>query len=78
MVIGVDHINRCHLGRIIRYDTVSKLKWGVDIRTHGIAVVVEKLLSTDWEDAEEGGVPGFYEETDCSVRLSAQHRCRMC
>ena len=69
--MGVHWFNRCHLGQIIRYDTVTNLKWSVDIRTHGIAVVVEKLLSTDWEGAEEGGVPDFYEETDCSVRLSS-------
>lgn len=70
---------RCHLGKIIRYDTVSKLHWSVDIRTHGIAVIVEKLLGEDWEEGEEpgddskkkGGVPALIEEEDCTVRLYA-------
>ncbi|EKM56114.1 uncharacterized protein PHACADRAFT_145221 [Phanerochaete carnosa HHB-10118-sp] len=56
---------QCHMGKVIRYDTVSKLGWSVDIRTHGIAVIVEKLLAADWEDAEQGGVPDYYEEEDC-------------
>jgi putative lipase involved disintegration of autophagic bodies len=60
---------RCHLGRVIRYDTVTKLGWAVDIRTHGIAQIVEKLLGEDWEPALEGGkgreVPDFFEEEDC-------------
>ena len=67
---------RCHLGKVLRYDTVSKLKWGVDIRTHPISVVVDKLLAEDWEDEtaapEDGestsGVPALQEEKDCSVR----------
>lgn len=35
------------------YDTVSKLKWGVDIRTHSIREVVERLLSEDLEWADD-------------------------
>lgn len=61
---------------MIRYDTVSKLHWNVDVRTHGIAVVVDKLLSADWEEDDEedggkkkGGVPDLTEETDCAVRV---------
>ena len=46
------------------------MKWGVDVRTHGIAVVIEKLLAEDWEGAEAGGVPEFYEEKDCQVPFS--------
>lgn len=41
---------RCHLGRAIVYDTVSDLHWSVDIRTHGIVVVIEQLLNADWSD----------------------------
>ena len=71
----------CHLGKVIKYDTVSKLKWGVDVRTHGIAVVVDQLLSKDWpEDDEDGGekagegkgkgnVPTPAEEADCVVSV---------
>ncbi|KAF9036867.1 Alpha/Beta hydrolase protein, partial [Panaeolus papilionaceus] len=36
---------RCHLGQVIKYDTVSKLQWSVDIRNHGIILIIEKLLS---------------------------------
>ncbi|KAI0792607.1 alpha/beta-hydrolase [Abortiporus biennis] len=64
---------RCHLGNVIKYDTVTKLGWSVDVRTHGIAVIVERLLSEDWdtdEGTEETGgrkrtVPEPKEETDC-------------
>ncbi|PCH38521.1 alpha/beta-hydrolase [Wolfiporia cocos MD-104 SS10] len=60
--------SRCHLGKIIRYDTVSKLGWSADIRGHGIKVIIDKLLSADWESTEEGGrgVPEpVYEDEDC-------------
>ena len=43
------------------------MKWNVDVRTHGIAVIIDKLLAEDWEGTEEGGVPGYYEEKDCVV-----------
>ena len=62
---------RCHLGQVIRYDTVSQLRWSVGLRTHSIAYIIDNLLSADWEGAEEGGVPGFYDEVDCSVRCSS-------
>ena len=41
--------SRCHLGQVILYDTVQKLKWSVDARNHGIKVVVDKLLANDSE-----------------------------
>ncbi|CAA7260982.1 unnamed protein product [Cyclocybe aegerita] len=43
---------RCHLGQVILYDTVQRLGWSVDIRNHGIQVVIEKILSdnADWKD----------------------------
>jgi putative lipase involved disintegration of autophagic bodies len=56
---------RCHLGRVIRYDTVSKLGWVADIRTHGIAQVVERVLDEDWDPDQGREVPDFYEEEDC-------------
>lgn len=40
--------SRCHTGKVIRYDTVGRLGWSVDIRTHPIHVVVEQLLREDW------------------------------
>ena len=57
-------MNSCHLGKTILFDTVTQLGWSVDARTHGIAVIVERLLATEWE----GGVPEPLEETDCVVR----------
>jgi len=49
----------CHLGRSIVYDTVTRLKWAVDIRTHPLKVVIEQILSLDWE------VPPADIEEDC-------------
>lgn len=61
--------SRCHLGRILRYDTVTRFGWGVDIRLHGIRQIVEKLLAEDWEPPIEGAVgrevPEFSDEDDC-------------
>lgn len=58
---------RCHLGKSIVYDTVSNLSWAVDIRTHGIVNVVEKLLAEPWLPSEEIGreVPEAASEDDC-------------
>jgi len=80
-IAGYAMETRCHLGRVIRYDTVTKLKWAVDIRTHGIKVIIDRLLAQDWDDqepdpdgphdgGEEGGkkrrtVPDLIEEEDC-------------
>ncbi|KAH7924667.1 alpha/beta-hydrolase [Leucogyrophana mollusca] len=66
--------SRCHLGKVARYDTVSKLQWSVDVRTHPIKVIIEKLLAEDWnwEPANDTGingtgraVPMLVEEEDC-------------
>lgn len=46
---------KCHTGQSIVYDAVGKLGWGVDIRTHRIGVIIDRLLIEDWDkDAEEG------------------------
>jgi len=63
---------RCHLGQIMRYDTVTKSGWSVDARTHGIKVVIEKLLSEDWKPALSIGreVPLMAEEDeDCVLAV---------
>ncbi|KAF9239108.1 Alpha/Beta hydrolase protein [Melanogaster broomeanus] len=46
----------CHLGKVALYDTVTKLGWSVDIRTHGIVTTVERLLAEEleWSDEPEG------------------------
>ncbi|GAA6038895.1 hypothetical protein JCM8097_000561 [Rhodosporidiobolus ruineniae] len=40
--------SRCHTGKTILYDTVGRLGWSVDVRTHPIHVVIEQLLKDDW------------------------------
>ena len=65
---------RCHLGKTILHDTITKLKWSADIRTHSIRVIVDKLLAEDWDngDGNEGetkAVPEPKAEDDCTVRF---------
>jgi hypothetical protein len=62
---------RCHNGNSIVYDTVSNLSWAVDVRTHGIVTVIEKVLTDPWPPSEEEGrqVPEAKPETDCVVSL---------
>ncbi|PBL03293.1 alpha/beta-hydrolase [Armillaria gallica] len=59
--------SRCHLGESIVYDTVSNLSWGVDIRTHGIVTVIEKILTDPWLPSVDMGrqVPEAAPEEDC-------------
>ncbi|KAH8928857.1 alpha/beta-hydrolase [Atractiella rhizophila] len=45
--------SRCHTGKTILFDTVSKLGWSVDIRTHPISQVITKVLDPEtWRDKE--------------------------
>ncbi|KAG8888083.1 putative lipase atg15 [Tulasnella sp. 332] len=55
---------RCHTGKTILYDTVSKLGWGSSVRKHSIGVVID-LLGRDWE--EDLPVPKAEPEDDCTV-----------
>ena len=50
---------------------MTELKWSVDIRKHGIRVVVDDILSRDWESAKKIGreVPTPETQGDCVVRL---------
>ncbi|KAI0288839.1 Alpha/Beta hydrolase protein [Russula brevipes] len=59
--------SRCHFGNIIEYDTVSNLSWSVDVRTHAIAQMIEKVLSQPWAAAVELGreVPPLKRQDDC-------------
>ncbi len=41
---------RCHLGEVIRYDTVGELGWSVSLRTHVIEVVMHQVLELDWQN----------------------------
>lgn len=61
---------RCHLGKTIVYDTVGRLGWHVDLRKHGIDVLIANVLDAEglWPDGEAGEereVPTAREETDC-------------
>ncbi|KAA1095860.1 putative lipase atg15 [Puccinia graminis f. sp. tritici] len=47
-VAGYALETRCHLGQSIIFDTVGKLKWAQDIRTHPIQTVIDKVLRPDW------------------------------
>lgn len=61
---------RCHLGKTIVYDTVSNLSWSVDVRTHGIVTVIEKILGEPWRPSVDAGreVPKAVPQEDCVVR----------
>ncbi len=63
--------SRCHLGESIVYDTVSNLSWAVDIRTHGIVTVIEKVLTDPWPPSVDRGrqVPEAAPEEDCVVSM---------
>lgn len=62
---------RCHLGKTILFDTVRILGWKVDVRTHVIKTVINKVLEAkgvEWE--ENRSVPLAREEEDCLVSPS--------
>lgn len=54
------------------YDTVSNASWSVDIRTHGIVNLIERLLNDQWPPSVEIGreVPEPKSEDDCVVSVS--------
>ena len=54
---------KCRTGQTIIYDTVGKLGWGVDIRTHRIAVLIDKLLIPNWDKDADKDIQGkVYED----------------
>ncbi|KAF8802495.1 alpha/beta-hydrolase [Phlegmacium glaucopus] len=57
----------CHLGKSIVYDTVSNFSWSVNVRTHSIQGVIDRLLSVPWPPSVEKGreVPEANVEVDC-------------
>ena len=65
---------RCHIGKSIVYDTVGKLGWRVDVRTHPIRTVIleviEREMQDGWEEDCDGflrAVPAAKVEEDCIV-----------
>ncbi len=67
-------LGSCHFGGIIEYDTVTNLSWSVDVRTHAIAQMVDKVLSEPWAAANELGleVPPLKRQDDCLVSYRVQ------
>lgn len=57
----------CHMGTSIVYDTVGRLKWSVDVRTHKMKEVINRILEKDtwWEFGRH--VPKARAEEDCVV-----------
>ena len=64
-----EFISRCHLGKVARYDTVTRFGWSVDLRNHPIKVAIESVLNEDWEPSEGREVPLIEEEKDCVVGI---------
>ncbi|KAH7890131.1 Alpha/Beta hydrolase protein [Phlebopus sp. FC_14] len=54
-IAGYAMETRCHLGKVALYDTVTKLGWSVDVRTHSILNVINRLLSEEIEWDDEPG-----------------------
>ncbi|KZS91144.1 alpha/beta-hydrolase [Sistotremastrum niveocremeum HHB9708] len=50
---------QCHLGKSIVYDTVTELKWRVELRRHTIKTVIEEVLEREWD------VPEATPEEEC-------------
>ncbi|KZO99574.1 alpha/beta-hydrolase [Calocera viscosa TUFC12733] len=55
---------KCHNGLVVLYNTVDR-GWRVDIRTHSISVVIEKVLSEDWEPGTPVPTASRSWEEDC-------------
>lgn len=70
---------RCHLGKTIVYDTVSRLGWHVDVRKHPIKELVLNVLDLEgpWPDGQgkDREVPMPREEADCVVGISLSLSC---
>lgn len=40
--------SKCHTGQTILYDTVTVKGWSVDVRTHRIGEIINKILVDPW------------------------------
>lgn len=67
-LVGFAFESSCHLGQIIKYDTVTKYKWSVGLSTHPIKSVIENVLNKDWDPENGISVPAPEEQVDCVVR----------
>ncbi|TFK82582.1 alpha/beta-hydrolase [Polyporus arcularius HHB13444] len=69
-ITGIAIETRCHLGQVIRYDTVTKLGWSANVIHHGIQALIDGVLSRDdidWGDSvgKNQTVPALTTEEDC-------------
>jgi lipase ATG15 len=49
--------SKCHTGQTILYDTVTVKGWSVDVRTHSIVQIINKVLADPWpvqDDPDDG------------------------
>ncbi len=58
---------RCHLGKSVIFDTIGKMGWSADIRTHPIKTVIERILNQDWDLENNLAIPVAKQEDDCQV-----------
>ncbi|OCF74904.1 lipase [Kwoniella mangroviensis CBS 8886] len=49
--------SKCHTGQTILYDTVTVKGWSVDIRTHRITDIIEKVLADPWPETDKPKKP---------------------
>lgn len=47
-IAGFAMESRCHAGQKIVYDTVGRLGWSVDIRTHSIKPIIDTIFIEEW------------------------------
>ena len=72
-IAGYAMESRCHLGRKRVYDTVTRYGWSVDVRTHRIGIIIDKLLAEDWDKPGDDGSPGrevpelTWDDEECDV-----------
>ncbi|TFK63109.1 alpha/beta-hydrolase [Pluteus cervinus] len=56
---------KCHLGEVIKYDTVQRKGWSVSIRNHPIQILIDSVLNEEWDPTGEREVPVPEAEQDC-------------
>ncbi|WWC87804.1 uncharacterized protein L201_002696 [Kwoniella dendrophila CBS 6074] len=49
--------SKCHTGQTILYDTVTVKGWSVDIRTHRITDIIDKVLADPWPQVDKPKKP---------------------
>lgn len=70
--------SKCHLGNVILFDTVTKLKWSVGVGNHAIRAVID-LLSKDFDPENGISVPTPEPQSECVVspRIQIQRFLRV-